>query len=656
MNFLVKLDSYQKSLLFTSLLIIIITSINTEAINIGNFSFLFVLSVLFGIYYFTYTLFNYISYSSVQISSILILIYLKKTIYSSIPIGIYVLFISILFITIFYLIEKKPLKLLIYATFLTTMSIFFFNQKQIFVEKENEVFKLKNRGLGFNYYTYAEGKDRHRKEYQNPDFISPAIDASKIMKDDWNQSKIKWREKFWGFNKKNIPLNGRLWVPKGDGKFPIISIIHGNHSMQEFSDDGYNYLGEFLSENGYIVNSVDQNFLNGSWDGDFRGKEMTTRAWQFLENLHYLKSLNEDSLSTLFNKIDFNQVIVVGHSRGGEAVNIASRFNNLSAFPDNGNVKFNYNFNIIGIVTIAPTDYRYDRNYDLKNINYMSIQGSMDSDEESFFGLRQSNRMSNTNDSIINVNILIEGANHSQFNTSWGRNDTGYPSKYLINNKNIIPDWFQRKILKYYLYNFVEYISGKDLNADKKLIKSFNYNISNNRRKKIISRFKYGGGNIVNDFEGDDILFNGKINTSVDSIESFMLKDLLFRGGKNQQNSSIMIKTKEASKITFEAKNNLDKYTNLGIDISNTLDSTSLYITFYDENNSPVDSLERKLFNTKINLNNYKFNYLTKRRFKKLKDINFNTYIINVSKINFSSFDLSFSKKGEFYIDNIILY
>ena len=117
-----------------------------------------------------------------------------------------------------------------------------------------------------------------------------------------------------------------------------------------------------------------------------------------------------------------------------------------------------------------------------------------------------------------------------------------------------------------------------------------------------------------------------------------------------------MIKTKEASKITFEAKNNLDKYTNLGIDISNTLDSTSLYITFYDENNSPVDSLERKLFNTKINLNNYKFNYLTKRRFKKLKDINFNTYIINVSEINFSSFDLSFSRKGEFYIDNIILY
>ena len=62
--------------------------------------------------------------------------------------------------------------------------------------------------------------------------------------------------------------------------------------MQEYSDDGYNYLGEYLSSHGYIFNSVDQNFLNGSWEGDFRGKEMTTRSWHFLENLSYLKIRN----------------------------------------------------------------------------------------------------------------------------------------------------------------------------------------------------------------------------------------------------------------------------------------------------------------------------------------------------------------------------
>ena len=112
---------------------------------------------------------------------------------------------------------------------------------------------------------------------------------------------------------------------------------------------------------------------------------MTTRSWHFLENLSYLKELNSDSLSPLYNKVDFNKVIFIGHSRGGEAVNIAAKFNNLSTYPDNGNVKFNYDFNIIGIVTLAPTDYRYNRNYELKNMNYLSLQGSMDSDEESFF-------------------------------------------------------------------------------------------------------------------------------------------------------------------------------------------------------------------------------------------------------------------------------
>ena len=182
--------------------------------------------------------------------------------------------------------------------------------------------------------------------------------------------------------------------------------------------------------------------------------------------------LSSDSLSPLYNKVDFNKIIFIGHSRGGEAVNLAAKFNNLSTYPDNGNVKFNYDFNIIGIVTLAPTDYRYNRNYELKNMNYLSLQGSMDSDEESFFGMRQSNRITNSIDSLVNTNILIEGANHSQFNTSWGNSDSGFPSKYLINYRNIIPDWLQRKILKYYLINFVNYVSGKDLNAINKLNKS----------------------------------------------------------------------------------------------------------------------------------------------------------------------------------------
>ena len=531
------------------------------------------------------------------------------------------------------------------------VSYYFFNEENIWVSDSLDLFEYKKGETDSNYFTYSTGEDKHRNEYKNPDFLSYSIDASEIMEDDWNQSKINWREVFWGFNKENIPLNGRLWIPDGNEKYPIVSIIHGNHSMQEFSDNGYNYIGEFLSSHGYIFNSVDQNFLNGSWDGDFRGKEMTTRSWHFLENLSYLKELSSDSLSPLYNKVDFNKIIFIGHSRGGEAVNLAAKFNNLSTFPDNGNVKFNYDFNIIGIVTLAPTDYRYSRNYELKNMNYLSLQGSMDSDEESFFGMRQSNRITNSIDSLVNTNILIEGANHSQFNTSWGNSDSGFPSKYLINYRNIIPDWLQRKILKYYLINFVNYVSGKDLNAINKLNKSVEYKISTDDELKILSQYQKASKNIKNDFEGNDIGNNENTTVFFENIDRPKLEKLEFRGGKSQQNKALKIKSKKNSRITFKLKN--DSYLdNLTLDVYNEIDSSYLNIKFLIDNEI-VDSTELKLINNKISLENYKFNYLTKKRFNKINDIMHTTYEIKKSNRNINSISISFKKPGNYYLDNI---
>ena len=531
------------------------------------------------------------------------------------------------------------------------VSYYFFNEENIWVSDSLDLFEYKKGETDSNYFTYSTGEDKHRNEYKNPDFLSYSIDASEIMEDDWNQSKINWREVFWGFNKENIPLNGRLWIPDGNEKYPIVSIIHGNHSMQEFSDNGYNYIGEFLSSNGYIFNSVDQNFLNGSWDGDFKGKEMTTRSWHFLENLSYLKELSSDSLSPLFNKVDFNKVIFIGHSRGGEAVNLAAKFNDLSTYPDNGNVKFNYNFNIIGVVTLAPTDYRYNRNYKLKNINYLSLQGSMDSDEESFFGMRQSNRITNSIDSLVNTNILIEGANHSQFNTSWGKSDLGFPNKYLINYRNIIPDWLQRKILTYYLINFVNYVSGKDLNAIKKLNKSVEYKISTNDDLKILSQYQKVSKNVKNDFEGNDLGNNENTFVFFENIDQPKLEKLEFRGGKSQQNTALKIKSKKNSRITFKLKNEsfLD---NLTLDVYNEIDSSYLNINFLIDNKI-VDSTKLKLINNKISLKNYKFNYLTRKKFKKINDIMLTTYEVKKSSRNINSISISFKKMGNYYFDNI---
>ena len=651
MKFLYNLDDVQKSFLITTLFVIGISSINTGSINIGSLSFLIVSFLLLLFYLLSYKLVNLISYSAIQISSLIVLFYLKKTIYSSIPVPIYFVFLFLIFLLIINILRNQ-FRWIIYSTLSILMvSYYFFNEENIWVSDSLDLFEYKKGETDSNYFTYSTGEDKHRNEYKNPDFLSYSIDASEIMEDDWNQSKINWREVFWGFNKENIPLNGRLWIPDGNEKYPIVSIIHGNHSMQEFSDNGYNYLGEFLSSHGYIFNSVDQNFLNGSWDGDFRGKEMTTRSWHFLENLSYLKELSSDSLSPLYNKVDFNKIIFIGHSRGGEAVNLAAKFNNLSTFPDNGNVKFNYDFNIIGIVTLAPTDYRYSRNYELKNINYLSLQGSMDSDEESFFGMRQSNRITNSIDSLVNTNILIEGANHSQFNTSWGKSDLGFPSKYLINYRNIIPDWLQRKILKYYLINFVNYVSGKDLNAINKLNKSVEYKISTDDKLKILSQYQKASKNIKNNFEGNDIGNNENTTVFFENIDRPKLQKLEFRGGKSQQNKALKIKSKKNSRITFKLKN--DSYLdNLSLDVYNEIDSSYLNIKFLIDNEI-VDSTELKLINNKISLENYKFNYLTKKRFNKINDIMLTTYEVKKSNRNINSISISFKKPGNYYLDNI---
>lgn len=644
------LNNCERAALSVTSLLILYSSMNTGSLNFGEYSFILVIIILFGMYLLTYKVINYISYSSTYISSILVIVYLKSTIYSFFPFYIFGSYLLILFLTILSVLKKNILKAVICSVALSILSFILFSEKQLEVIDSENLFNIPEGNNNFTYLTYSPGEDNHREEYKNPNFISYNLDASKILESKWNQSKIEWRERYWGFNKKNLPLNGRLWIPEGDQKFPIISIIHGNHSMQEHSDDGYNYLGEYLSEHGYIFNSLDQNFLNGSWTGDFRGKEMTTRAWHFLENLNYLKKLNNDSSSILYNKIDFDNIIVMGHSRGGEAVNIASKFNELKTFPDNGNVELDYNFNIKGIVTLAPTDYRYFRNYDLQNINYLSVQGSMDSDEDSFFGIRQANRLENSN-SFSDFNILIEGANHSQFNTSWGKHDIGFPGKLLVNNSNILPGWLQRKILKYYLIDFLNYTLEGDEDALYNLKKSIKYPIEEDLYKKIISRSNIGGSKVLLDFEGDELSKGYNSKLIIENTSKFQLEPLKFRGGKSQDNSAMKINISDSSIFKIEILEELSANNFLSFDISNERDSASLEIKFL-KNDTTIHSEKIDLDNTKIDLDNYKLNYLTVERFNKRNDINFSTYHVNINSKEINGIGLIFSQ-GEYYIDNI---
>ena len=306
-------------------------------------------------------------------------------------------------------------------------------------------------------FTYGSGTDKQREEFSaGITFKTNTVDGKWLIP-DWEGKKKKWRERYWGFGAENFPLNGRVYMPEGDGPFPLTLIVHGNHSMIDYSDDGYGYLGNLLASRGIIAVSVDENFLNGHWSGDFKGKEMPARAWLLLKHLEQWRNWNGEDGHELSQKVDMDNIMLVGHSRGGEAVSIAAAYNPLPYFPDQAKEKFDFNFNIKGVVALAPTDYRYDRKIVLKDINFLSIQGSYDADEVSFWGMRPYRRLKFT-DSIsrFKSGVYIHHANHGQFNSTWGNSDFGAPSKWLLNLEPLLKEAEQQEAAKVFISAFAE--------------------------------------------------------------------------------------------------------------------------------------------------------------------------------------------------------
>lgn len=331
-----------------------------------------------------------------------------------------------------------------------------------FYPESDLIIDLANPGLSgnneFEYFTYGSGTDIRRAAFgKEVRYETKSVNALPILP-EWKGKKKKWRERYWGFGIEEAPLNGRVWMPKKGTSLPLVLIVHGNHGMEHHSDPGYAYLGELLASRGFVTVSVDENFINGTWSGDFRGKEMPARGWFLLKHLEQWRTWNNDPNSELYNKVDLDQVMLIGHSRGGEAVAIAAAFNKLSHFPDDASIPFDFNFGIKGLVAIAPTDARYFRRIELKDINYLSLQGTYDADEASFFGLRQYQRVRFTEDSSdhFKAGVLIHKANHGQFNSIWGRRDFGEPFGWFLNTGALIDGEAQRKAAKVFISAFAE--------------------------------------------------------------------------------------------------------------------------------------------------------------------------------------------------------
>jgi hypothetical protein len=348
----------------------------------------------------------------------------------------------------------------------------------------------------YDVYFYGSGLDKHRKEYgEEVDFKTEPVDASGFV-DIYDKI-----PKYWGFDFDSLPINGRVWFPRGPGPFPLVLIVHGNHKMKSYSDPGYEYLGTLLASRGFITVSVDENFLNEEFGG-----ENDARAFVLLEHLKVWQKWNQTHGHKFEGKVDMERIALIGHSRGGESVAHAAAFNHLSRYPDDANIKFNYDFNIRSIIAIAPCEGQYmpaGHPTSIDDINYLVIQGGHDADVTAFMGLNQFYHIGFTgNDFFFKSAIYIYRANHSRFNSAWGKVDQEPPLGWFINEKPIMDEESQRQVAKVLISAFLEasindrqeYLSiFKDIRGADEWLPDDIY----------ISRYKDSTFEVIADFEED---------------------------------------------------------------------------------------------------------------------------------------------------------
>ena len=302
---------------------------------------------------------------------------------------------------------------------------------------------------------YGSGNDLRRREFRDSVTIrTSTVDGSKLASAP-TPALGRERRKYWGFAFDKLPRNGRVWYPDAPGPFPLVLVVHGNHNMKDFSDPGYEYLGRHLASRGYIVVSVDENFLNGNIRG-----ENDARGWMLLQHLALWRRWNDSAGGPFHGKVAMDRIALIGHSRGGEAVAVAGAFNRLRRYPDDANVTFDFNFGIRSLIAIAPIDGQYEpanRPTPLENVNYLVIHGSHDGDVSAFSGLRQYQRIRFTDGKPwFKAAVWMYRANHGQWNTVWGAGDGGPQSARWLDLDQLIHPQAQRRMALVYFTSFLE--------------------------------------------------------------------------------------------------------------------------------------------------------------------------------------------------------
>lgn len=245
------------------------------------------------------------------------------------------------------------------------------------------------------------------------------------------------------------PLTGRcdnLDTPAFDEN-PYYNIVE-NHR-------GYDYLGQKLASWGYIVVSINVNrgvHAVGSRllmpAGYPDPALILPRGVMVLKHLQKLSEWNNCTTNRscqtprslgmdLRGKLDFSNVGLFGHSRGGQGVRAAYNFYKQTGSPWQGHIP---NLSIKGIFEVGPTDFETNSGYVPNPASKYVADGTKwnvllpmcDSDVIGLSGMNAYDRILlslSDNPSTQKSTSTVWGANHNFYNTKWTSND-------LMSNKS----------------------------------------------------------------------------------------------------------------------------------------------------------------------------------------------------------------------------
>ncbi len=258
------------------------------------------------------------------------------------------------------------------------------------------------------------------------------------------------------------------------GPRPLVLFLHGRHSVcynpanpHDYGGDewpcaapyaeipshlGYDYVQRLLASQGYATVSVRVNGINAQ---DYRLPDAgaDARAAIVQEHLDGWVGLAAE------HQVDLDQVILVGHSRGGEGVDRAS-IQILTSAP----------YRIAGQVLLAPTDFAW---HTAPYVPTVTVLPYCDGDVSDLQGQRFTDvaRGMAPDDTSLKSSVMVLGANHNYFNTEWtpatavapAWDDWGGDRDETCGTRHpgrLLP-WEQRAVAKAYVAGAVQLFTGK---------------------------------------------------------------------------------------------------------------------------------------------------------------------------------------------------